>query len=683
MSWADRRAGRVTGRATGRRPWRRLVAAAAPVALVVGLAGITATPADAATTMPVQGHGFGHGRGMSQWGAYGAAVRGLTYAQIVAFYYPGTTLASQSDPSMRVLISADNDGTTQVNPVSGLAICHGNGVRTAASTSASITGWRLRLVSGVLTLEYRTSSGWHVSPTKVDGASATFTRSTSCTAYGPLAVPLVLPSGSVEGIRGGARAAVSSSSLRTVGVMSMTDYLAGVVASEMPSGWATEALRAQSVAARTYAERYRLSIGSTTPWDICDTTSCQVFKGTNGEAASTTAAVTATAGRVVTYQGSPAFTEFSASNGGYTVAGSSGTPYLTAKADPYDGVVAAYGSWHNPHSWSDTVSFTSLHNHYPSVGTVTSVRVLARDGHGDFGGRTTSVRIYGTAGSVTVSGSSFASAAGLLSIWWTSGDTVAHDLTGDYHPDLLVRVAATGVMRIYPSDGSGGWGASSDHGSGWGGMGPILLPGDVSGDRFPDIVARSKTSGALMLYPGDGRGWVRSGVQIGSGFQDYPTIAAVGDLSGDGNPDLLAVQASTGTLYMYRTDGHGHFLPGNVKFGPGWGGMDALVGVGDVDGDGYPDLLARVHATGALVLYRGTAAHWLSAGLPLTGDFSRYQLLASPGDLDGDGTVDLLTVDPTSGQLTRFDLTATSATAQISAARAAGGPGWLIFDSMS
>jgi hypothetical protein len=260
---------------------------------------------------------------------------------------------------------------------------------------------------------------------------------------------------------------------------------------------------------------------------------------------------------------------------------------------------------------------------------------------------------------------------------------VSHDLTGDYHPDLLVRVAATGVLRVYPGDGAGGWGTAADHGSGWGGMGPILLPGDVNGDARPDLLARQTATGSIYLYPGDGRGWVTSGVKIGSGFQAFSLLAAVGDLSGDGHPDLIGIQASTGTLYMYRTDGAGHFLPGSVKFGPGWGAMDTLVGVGDVDGDGYPDLLARVHATGALVLYRGTAAHSLAAGLPITGDFSRYHLLAGPGDLDGDGQVEVLTVDPVSGQLMDLPLTATSTTASVGTAKAAGGPGWLVFDSLS
>ena len=110
-----------------RRTVRTGAAAAAALALVVTGAQLGAArdqryPLRDRTSISIIGHGFGHGRGMSQWGAYGAATAGLTYAQILAFYYPGTTLTAQTDPSMRVLISGDNDNSTKVYPVSGLAL---------------------------------------------------------------------------------------------------------------------------------------------------------------------------------------------------------------------------------------------------------------------------------------------------------------------------------------------------------------------------------------------------------------------------------------------------------------------------------------------------------------------------------------------------------------------------------
>ena len=71
--------------------------------------------------LKLTGHGFGHGHGMSQYGAQGAALKGLTHRQILAFYYPGTTLGTTTG-TIRVLISADTDSDVRVLPTSGLRV---------------------------------------------------------------------------------------------------------------------------------------------------------------------------------------------------------------------------------------------------------------------------------------------------------------------------------------------------------------------------------------------------------------------------------------------------------------------------------------------------------------------------------------------------------------------------------
>ena len=72
--------------------------------------------------LALTGHGFGHGHGMSQYGAQGAALKGLTHRQILAFYYPGTTLGTTTG-TIRVLISADTDDDVRVLPAGGPARC--------------------------------------------------------------------------------------------------------------------------------------------------------------------------------------------------------------------------------------------------------------------------------------------------------------------------------------------------------------------------------------------------------------------------------------------------------------------------------------------------------------------------------------------------------------------------------
>ncbi len=125
-----------------------------------------------------------------------------------------------------------------------------------------------------------------------------------------------------------------------------------------------EALKAQAVAARTYGVR---GIVPTRYYDMCDTTSCQVFRGVAGETANTDKAIYATSGKILTYGGTPAFTQFSSSSGGWTAVG--GQPYLVAKADAYD-------NWSgNPnHSWTASVKASTLEKKYPAIGTLNRSR---------------------------------------------------------------------------------------------------------------------------------------------------------------------------------------------------------------------------------------------------------------------------------------------------------------------
>src|SRR5690606_14544129 len=163
------------------------------------------------------------------------------------------------------------------------------------------------------------------------------------------------------------------------------------VRAEMPPSWHPEALKAQAVAARTYAS---WEASTPTAWyDTCDTTQCQVFNGvaddsatgtllTSHEDARTTTAVDATAGQILSYGGAPAFTQFSASNGGHSAAGS--RPYLRAAADPFDGYAP----------WTVKIDARTIESKYPAIGGFVDLAVK-RDGQGAFGGRTTEVVIRG------------------------------------------------------------------------------------------------------------------------------------------------------------------------------------------------------------------------------------------------------------------------------------------------
>ncbi|MGJ9413482.1 SpoIID/LytB domain-containing protein [Aeromicrobium sp. CF4.19] len=359
-----------------------------------------------ASSVSFKGHGYGHGIGMSQWGAYGGASKGALASAILKKYYPGTTLADRSR-YIRVHLTADNDGSTAVLAQSGLKLLQGS--RTVAlPTSVSgrkVSHWRIEPYASnrrQSVLRYKSGSTWRTYQSMVWSGSADFAAPT---------MRLALPGGKTVTYRYKLRAAQPSStstSRRTVNVLHLNDYTRGVIPREVPASWPNEALRSQAIAARTYGLR---AISSGGWYDICDTTSCQVYGGVSAEASRTNSAVSSTSNRVLLYQGSPAFTQFSSSSGGYTNKGSQ--PYLKPVSDPWDNTSANAN-----HSWSQAVKTSTIQSRYPSIGTLRTVKVTKRNGHGSQGGRVVSMQLVGSKKTVTISGTDARWSFGLKSDWF-------------------------------------------------------------------------------------------------------------------------------------------------------------------------------------------------------------------------------------------------------------------------
>lgn len=409
----------------------------------VGLVG-GADEAQAALSDPfpngivtIDGHGYGPGVGMGQWGAFGyAAVSHESYQWIVSHFYGGTTLATTGSRQVGVGI-IENVGvpvgvTSAWRFRFGGIVFPGHTVVRAVLSSATST-WRLASASSC------TASSWTVVKT---GLTAPQAVPISQKADAPTTEILTLcrADGVEEPMRGIVKAVDFQGGMRTVNVLPLDEYVADVVPSESSSGWGMvggagpqgeqwgfQSLEAQAVAARTYTLAYEAAGGwpggSSSYADICDNDFCQTYPGTVNEAAVSTHAAEATSGQYLTLKGAPATTQYSASTGGYTI-----TSQYPAVADAGDQVCISSNYWTcNPdHYWSTTTKVTTVEADFPTIGTLQSITVVTRTGCTcSWGGRALSVRISGSKASVTVSGNDFQARFGLLSNWFL----IAHPTT--------------------------------------------------------------------------------------------------------------------------------------------------------------------------------------------------------------------------------------------------------------
>lgn len=376
---------------------RRGLRGACAAALCV--AGIAVSPAAAQTvTFTFYGRGNGHGIGMSQYGAQGAARAGWSAARILAWFYRGTTIAHVTAGNIRV-------------DLADYAAQFGVGVQGGGQLLDVASGARTTLAPGV---------GYVVRPS---GADVVVTGSGGAVIDRGAKGVQILPTGSGlvtfngRPYRGTLVVSASGGAIRAVNVVAMEQYLRGVVPSEMPSSWASAALEAQAIAARSYALRSR---NPSAPYDVYADTRSQAYGGVRAEAPASTAAVTATTGEALTYGGSVVQAYFAASDGGYTesvqnVWGGSPTPYLTGVPDPFDTISPT-------HLWANPPRFTGarLGSLLGTGGTVTKITVLKRG----VSPRVVSARVSLASGaSAALTGSDIEAALGLPSTWFWVGQS--------------------------------------------------------------------------------------------------------------------------------------------------------------------------------------------------------------------------------------------------------------------
>jgi stage II sporulation protein D len=342
--------------------------------------------ADAAkTTFTIRGAGFGHGVGMSQYGALGYAQHGRSAAQILAHYYTGTSLGT-TDPNRKVRVQL-----------------------IAETSSARITGARQagsRPLDPTKTYVVKRRGLSQVDLSSRGKRLATFTAPLQVAGEG--GVTTLGSLGSYRGVLEFAPTVFKGVSV--INSVGLDDYLQGVVPAESPATWPSAALEAQAIAARTYA----ITTAKSAEFDHYADTRSQVYKGVGIETAATNAAVTATRGQIVTYNGQPVVTYFFSTSGGRTEAventplGTEPKPWLQSVEDEYDDVSPR-------HRWTAKLSMKTAARKLRGLvkGSFKGIKVTKRGASP----RIMTAQIVGSRGITDTDGASLRAKLGLFDTW--------------------------------------------------------------------------------------------------------------------------------------------------------------------------------------------------------------------------------------------------------------------------
>ena len=213
------------------------------------------------------------------------------------------------------------------------------------------------------------------------------------------------------------------------------------------------------------------------------------------------------------------------------------------------------------------------------------------------------------------------------------------NLAGSGWPDLL-SMDGTGRISVVPTEGMVDFTTRVVSGPGWDKMSLIAAVGDLTGDGRADVLAKNKKTGTTKIFPGDGHGHVGRGIDPTKAFAGVDMFTGVRDFNGDRKVDVVGRDHTTGALLLFRGNGRGGFKAPMVlrKRWP----FTETTGVGDLNGDGWPDLVTSRDGR-AVMLFPG-AARGTGLGTPvrLTTLPAAANALLGWGDLNGDGRADLM-----------------------------------------
>jgi SpoIID/LytB domain protein len=371
-------------------------------ALLLGLACLLLVPATAsAAGLVVDGRGWGHGVGLSQYGAYGYALReGRDHRSILAHYYAGS--GYDRAPATRIRVRLKRARAPRISGATRARAADRRRIRLSSRRAYRFEALGTDKIRVIDLVSGRTRARL-AAPVNVTGGSST-----------------VLHGPADNGVNGGGYRGLMVLSRDRGAVLAVNhvwveDYLYGVVPAEMPAGWPTEALRAQAVVARSYA---LAGLRPSEPYDVFADVRSQVYRGVLGEVDATTAAVRDTNGGVVTSGGRVAQTFFFSTSGGRTATNEEafgGTPlsYLRSVEDPYDDLSPV-------HTWTARFTRREAQRRLRSVlsGRLRGLAVASRTPSG----RAETVQVRGSGGNRVVGAGTIRTLLGLRSTWITGVD---------------------------------------------------------------------------------------------------------------------------------------------------------------------------------------------------------------------------------------------------------------------
>ncbi len=337
-------------------------------------------PAAAEGSWEIKGRGFGHGVGLSQYGAYGFARHGRNYRQILDHYYTRTKVGKAGGGQVRVLLGSGSGsiGFSGASRACGEAINPG---RDYALTAAG---------GGVV---LRARGGERIKRCGSEGKATGGLRIAGFGRY-----------------RGALVARNEGGSLLVINQLGLEAYVKGVVPNEVPSSWPKQALRAQAVVARSYG----IATSRGGPFDHYADTRSQVYEGRASETTATNAAVAKTQREIVEYHGKAAVTYYFSTSGGQTensefgFSGGSKVPYLKSVDDPFDDASPV-------HKWTERLSDSEMESQLSGLfrGKLRKIDVTER-GESP---RIVRARVVGTAGATNVTGDTLRARLDLRSTW--------------------------------------------------------------------------------------------------------------------------------------------------------------------------------------------------------------------------------------------------------------------------